>query len=161
MREIKERRKEGRIEERKEFKTRHVLIRPLDIVQRETLPAVHHGFNTVRINRPVHLLEHHPTAHVDAPHNTAPAQALQKARLLLLRRRWPAAAYESNDRDAAVHFDGFERLRHRLRSPNFDDVVDAQAAGRQLGGGGAPVWLGVVVDDVVGAEMGEESGFGV
>ena len=88
-------------------------------------------------------------------HDTLAGQALNERRLFL-----GCAADMPDETDVAVDGDCLEGLTEGLRSSNFDDVVDAYAAGGEVQSFGAPVGVGFVVDDVVGAVAFEDLGFG-
>ena len=68
---------------------------------------------------------------------------------------------ETNDRDHSVNLDSLERLFDCFGASNFDDVVNTQSARSQLLSSLAPVLIGLIVDDVVGAEFLERFGFSV
>jgi hypothetical protein len=71
------------------------------------------------------------------------------------------AAQESNDANDTLELDALEALLEGPGAANFDDVVDTGVVACQTASDLAPVWLCLVVDDVVGAELLELLALGV
>lgn len=104
--------------------THHILICLFRLFKGKYSP-VYNGFDTIRVNRSVHVLKQHPTPHIHTSHHTLVAQALQKGWLLLCR--WPAQ--KANYANATVNSDGLERLRHALWPSDFHDMVYTEGIG--------------------------------
>lgn len=131
----------------------HVLIRLLRLLQGKH-PLIHHRLQPRRIDRLVHRLELLSRPDQHAPHGAHIIQTVQEPGLVFAH-----AAEEADDGDDAFGFDGFEGLCHGFRTADFEDVGAAGRVGGEFLGGGAPVRVGSVVDDVVGAELFERLGF--
>ena len=121
----------------------HVLIRLLRLLEPKHL-LIHNGLDTTRIYRLIHLLELLSGPHHQPSNGTDITQTIQESRLVLGH-----AAQESDDGDDAFGFDGLERLGHRLRASDLEDVGAADAARGELLGSFAPIGVGFVVEDVV------------
>ena len=133
--------------------THHILVRLFQLLQSKYF-LVHHRLDPVCVNCLIHLLKLLPATDQGASDNACRLQHLQEARLVLA-----VSGQEANDRDHSVDLDSVERLFDGFGPSDFDDVVDAQATRTKLLGGLAPVLIGLVVDDVVGAELLESFGF--
>jgi hypothetical protein len=125
----------------------HVLVSLLSLVESEDL-LVDDRLDIVGFDGTVHLLELLPAANKHATHGADVVEALEESRLLLSL----GAGQETNDGDHAVEGNGFEGLGHGVGSADFENVLHAAAAGRELLGFLTPVGDFFVIDDVVGAE---------
>lgn len=148
----------------------HVLVGVLDLVEGEDL-LVDDGLDVVGLDGAVHLLELQPVADEDAADGARlwcqsnvtvccrllqregrnlpnVVQAVQESRLVLTLD----AADEADDGNHAVDRNGLQTLRHGVGTADFEDVLHAAAAGRELLRLLAPVADFLVVDHVVRSE---------
>ena len=132
-----------------------ILKRLLQLLEPEN-PLINNRLDPRRIDRPIHLPKLQPTTHQHSPHNTNMAQTLQETRLI-----FALTSKESYDADHTLELDGRERLRHCFRPADFDDMVDTYSVRGEFLGLVAPIRVGFIVEDVVGAEGFQCRGFGV
>lgn len=123
----------------------HVLICLLCLLQGEHL-LVEDGVDVVGLNGRHHSLQLLSASNVDASECADVAQRVESSRLRL------DATQEADDRDDTLELDSLHALLERRGATDLKDVVHAGAT-RQLLGGGAPVRVLLVVDDVVGAQL--------
>jgi hypothetical protein len=125
----------------------HVLVGLLEAGEVKDL-VIDDGVDVVGLNGSAHVLHLQARADEDTADGADVHEGVEVGRLVLAH-----AADEADDGDDAVNGDGLERLRHGSGSADLDDVLDADAAGRQLLGLLTPVGRLLVVDDVVGAVL--------
>lgn len=111
--------------------------------------------NVINLDSPNHILHHILPTNIHAPNRTNLAQRIHNTRLALRLRR----PQKPNQTDNPFKADALEALLQRARTADFEDVIDAFAVPRQLARCLAPVGVGFVVDDVVGAQGLEFFGF--
>lgn len=122
------------------------LVSLLELVKSEGL-LVNDRLDVVGLDGLVHLLELLSAADVDTADSANVDESVEKSGLLVV-----GAADEANDGDDTLEADGLERLLEGVGAANFDDVLDADAAGDLLCRL-TPVGVLAVVDDVVGTEL--------
>lgn len=92
-----------------------------------------------------HILKLRPRANHDSPQDTAPEQGLKSALLGL------QPGHETNDTNHTTVLDGIQAVAQRLRATDLDDVVEAIPIRSQALRRVAPVFVFLIVDDVIGA----------
>jgi hypothetical protein len=130
----------------------HVLVGLLEAGEVKDL-VIDDGVDVVGLNGSAHVLHLQARADEDTADGADVHEGVEVGRLVLAH-----AADEADDGDDAVNGDGLERLRHSRGPADLDDVLDADAAGRQLLGLLTPVGRLLVVDDVVGAVLLQQLG---
>ena len=129
-----------------------ILVRLLSLLKRKDL-RIDHGLQPIRLDGPVHLLKLQPGPHDQPAHRTHGCQRIDHGRRVLA-----LAAQKADDGDQPVHAHRLQALRHGDVPADLDDVVHALAVGRELARRLAPGLVGLVVDDMRGAQVGEPLG---
>lgn len=124
----------------------HVLIRLLGLLQSEHL-LVEDRVDIVGLNGGDHSLQLLSASNVDASECADVAQCVES------RRRRLHAAQEADNGNDTLELDSLHTLLERRSTTDLKNVVHAGATSCQLLGGGAPVRVLLVVDDVVGAQL--------
>lgn len=128
--------------------TYHVVVRLLGLVKGEDL-VIDHRVDVVGFNSADHILHQGLATNIDTAHGADLAQDLEDHGLA----RGVATAKEANDADDTLELDALETFLERSGASDFDNVVNTLLVGREVTGNVAPVGLGLVVDDVVGAKL--------
>lgn len=105
--------------------------------------------DVVGLNGLDHVVHQGLATNVDTPHGTDVAQRVEDAGLAL----GVNTTKETDDADHTLELDGLETLGKSSSAANLDNVVHTRVVGGQLAGRFAPVGVGLVVDNVVGAEL--------
>lgn len=119
---------------------------------------IHHGLDVFGLDGRVHLLELRARPDQDAAYDAAVGPCVEHG--WLLSGGFVVAAEEADDGNNAFVAHRGEALGHGVSAADFEDMADADVVGGEVLGGGAPVWVGGVVDNVVDAEGFKLGGFG-
>ena len=133
----------------------HVLVRLFEFLKCENL-LIYNGLDSVRIDSLIHGLELLPTPNENAPHNAYIAETLHKRRLVLRH-----TTKEADNADDTLRDDSCKALLHGSWATDLEDVMHAQAVRRELLRGGAPVWIRLIIYDMVGTKLLEDLRFGI